>query len=68
MATKLDLSDTNEHDIARVIGRHYGDGAVYMTQDENQLSALSKAISEGFVSEDGFLTRKGRELLVRFGI
>ena len=68
MAIKLDTSDKNERDIARVIGRHYGDGAVYMTQDENQSSALTKAISEGFVSEDGFLTRKGRELLVRFGL
>lgn len=67
MATKYDTPDANELDIARVIGRHYGDGAVYMTQDESQVSALSKAISEGFVSEDGFLTRKGRELLVRFG-
>ena len=67
MAIKYDTPDENELDIARVIGRHYGDGAVYMTQDENQAIALSKAISEGFVSEDGFLTRKGRELLVRFG-
>ena len=67
MATKYDRPDANELDIARVIGRHYGDGAVYMTQDEDQATALSRAISEGFVSEDGFLTRKGREFLVRFG-
>ncbi len=66
MAIKYDTSDANELDIARVIGRHYGDGAVYMTQDDNQATALSKAISKGFVSEDGFLTRKGREFLVRF--
>ena len=66
MVIKYDTPDANELDIARVIGRHYGDGAVYMTQDENQATALSKAISEGFVSEDGFLTRKGREFLVRF--
>ncbi len=67
MATKYDIPDANELDIARVIGRHYGDGAVYMTQDKDQATALSRAISEGFVSEDGFLTRKGREFLVRFG-
>tara|TARA_X000001036_G_scaffold109870_1_gene102929 strand:- start:114 stop:317 length:204 start_codon:yes stop_codon:yes gene_type:complete len=67
VATKYDIPDANELDIARVIGRHYGDGAVYMTQDEDQATALSRAISEGFVSEDGFLTRKGREFLVRFG-
>lgn len=67
MATKYDIPDANESDIARVIGRHYGDGAVYMTQDEDQATALSRAIAEGFVSEDGFLTRKGREFLVRFG-
>jgi hypothetical protein len=67
VAIKHNTPNANESDIARVIGRHYGDGAVYMTQDENQATALSKAISEGFVSEDGFLTRKGRELLVRFG-
>ena len=67
MATKYDIPDAYELDIARVIGRHYGDGAVYMTQDEDQATALSRAISKGFVSEDGFLTRKGREFLVRFG-
>ena len=67
MAIKHNTPNANESDIARVIGRHYGAGAVYKTQDENQATALSKAISEGFVSEDGFLTRKGRELLVRFG-
>ena len=67
MAIKHNKPNANESDIARDIGRLYGDGADYMTQDENQATALSKAISEGFVSEDGFLTRKGRELLVRFG-
>ncbi|GEM_PF-600860 len=58
----------SEIDIARLIGRHYGDGGVYLTQGSRQQETFSRAISGGFVSQEGFLTRKGRELLAQFNL
>ena len=52
--------------IARVIACRYGDGGVYMTPGPARRHALEAAISAGFVSRDGFLTRKGRHLVARF--
>ena len=60
--------DTGLGDIARLIGRHYGDGGVYLVQDERQQDIFSRAISGGFVSCEGFVTRKGRELLAQFNL
>ncbi len=59
-------SGSIEIDIARLIGRHYGDGGIYLSQDGRQQETFSRAISGGFVSSEGFLTRKGRELLAQF--
>lgn len=52
--------------IARVIARRYGDGGVYIPPGPARRDALKAAISAGFVSQDGFLTRKGRQLVARF--
>ena len=62
-------SDT-PHDlaIARVIAHHYGDGGVYLPRIDNRRATLHRAIANGFVSDDGFITRKGRHLLARFEI
>ncbi len=65
MDMRLEPVTINEQTIARVIARHYGDGGVYMPRDAERVDAMQQAISNGFVSEDGFLTRKGRRLLAR---
>lgn len=61
-------SASSEIDIARLIGRHYGDGAIYLSQDGHEQETFSRAISGGFVSSEGFLTRKGRELLAQLNL
>jgi hypothetical protein len=68
LGTKLCDAVPSDIDIARLIGRHYGDGGVYLTQDRNQQETFSRAISGGFVSREGFLTRKGRQLLAQFNL
>ena len=59
-----------EHDqaIARLIARRYGDGGVYVPRQQPRRGVLQDAIDGGFVSEDGFITRKGRRLLARFDL
>ena len=65
MDMQLEPVTISEQIIARVIARHYGDGGVYISRDAEWVDAMKQAITNGFVSEDGFLTRKGRRLLAR---
>ena len=58
-------SVSSEHEIAKVIAHHYGDGGVYLPRTEQRLGTLRRAIAAGFVTPDGFITRKGRRLLAR---
>jgi len=46
----------------RLLANRYGDGLVYLPKSMN-LGVLGDAVVRGFVSEDGFLTRKGRNFL-----
>ena len=55
----------NKRAIARLIARHYGDGGVYLPRSGAGPETLMVAIANGFVSRDGFITRKGRQLLAR---
>lgn len=55
-----------ERAIARLLARRYGDGGIYLPRQTRQPSALRDAIDGGFVSVDGFVTRKGRQLLAQF--
>ncbi|MGE0384518.1 MAG: hypothetical protein AB7Q97_07275 [Gammaproteobacteria bacterium] len=48
-----------------MLGFRFGDGAVYLPQPEYR-STLDLAIREGFVSEEGYVTRRGRALLADF--
>lgn len=51
-----------EPQLAELLSHHYGDGFVYLVSAG--LEALYKlAIKEGYVTDDGYLTRKGRALL-----
>ena len=53
-------------DLARVLSRHYGDGAVYLPRQGARREVLRRAVDRGLVSSEGFITRKGRHLLARF--
>lgn len=47
-----------------MLRHHYGDGDLYLLEGTPE-SVVHKAISMGYVSEDGYLTRKGRDLLTQ---
>lgn len=49
-------------EIARILVYHYGDGTVYLPQG-NSRQLYHAGMLLGYISEDGFLTRRGRELL-----
>jgi hypothetical protein len=71
--TQMDMQNTSnfqdhEQAIARLIARRYGDGGVYVPRQQPRRGALKDAIAGGFVSEDGFITSKGRRLLARFDL
>ncbi|MEM7543630.1 MAG: hypothetical protein AAF384_18880 [Pseudomonadota bacterium] len=50
--------------IAELIAHRYGDGLVYVPRTVRN-GTFRDAINQGFISEDGFVTRKGRRLLAR---
>ncbi len=66
----MDFSDTSKRDelatMAELLAHRYGDGGVYWPRHRGR-DLLTAAIAAGFVSEDGFVTRKGRALLARAG-
>lgn len=59
-----DQLPTVESEFVKLLRHHYGDGIVYLLNGgAKRLYAL--AVKEGYVSDDGYLTRKGRSLLAR---
>lgn len=59
------ILDPFESAIAKLLDHRYGDGIVYEPRDHTRRGLLQAAIAGGFVSEEGFVTRKGRALLAR---
>ena len=55
-----------ENAIAKLLNQRYGDGIVYAPR-ERERDVMQAAIAGGFVSDEGFVTRKGRALLARAG-
>lgn len=54
-----------EPQLAELLSHHYGDGFVYLVSAG--LEAWYKlAVEKGYVSDDGYLTRKGRALLASY--
>ncbi len=51
--------------IVALLRHHYGDGGVYVPEGGARRVFL-EAARLGFVNEDGYLTRRGRELLARY--
>ncbi len=67
MSTADCHAPTPDADIARLLACHYGDGAVYLPSRAGaRRDVLQRAMAAGFVSIDGFITRRGRQLLARF--
>lgn len=63
----MDMTTIFEHDeraIVDLLSHHYGDGGVYLPRNRAR-SLLQAAIARGFVSDEGYVTRKGRALLAR---
>mgnify|MGYP001156672781 CR=1 FL=1 len=56
--------DHIESAIVKLLDHRYGDGIVYEPRHQ-QRGLLQAAIAGGFVSDEGFVTRKGRALLAR---
>ncbi len=53
-----------EQAIAQLLTHRYGDGVVYMPRNGAR-SVFFDAMENGFISDGGFGTRKGRALLAR---
>lgn len=49
-------------EIARMLAYRYGDGTVYLPQGSSR-QLYHAGMLLGYISEDGFITRRGRELL-----
>lgn len=56
---------SSESAIARMLSHRYGDGCVYVPR-EAYSGLFREAVRSGFLSEDGYVTRKGRILLTRY--
>lgn len=61
----LDDTRISETDIVKILNNRFGDGVVYLSKNMPR-RIYSLAVRKGFISEDGYITRKGRTLLARF--
>jgi hypothetical protein len=50
--------------IVKLLAHRYGDGSIYLPKSANR-GLLRDAVNKGLVSEDGYLTRKGRTYLAQ---
>ena len=57
----------NDLELARVLQHRYGDGTVYLPRTGTR-PVLRLCIQLGLISDEGFITRKGRELVARCGL
>ena len=64
-ASATNLDEITESDIAEVLQYRYGDGLVYLTKNQPD-SLYKQAANQGFVDREGYLTRKGRNLLAKY--
>ncbi|MGE0373578.1 MAG: hypothetical protein AB7N24_23735 [Dehalococcoidia bacterium] len=55
-----------ERQLAGLLANRFGDGTLYLARAGHR-GLLDIAIRRGLVSEEGFVTRKGRALLARSG-
>lgn len=61
MQNELEL----EPEIAKLLEHRYGDGMVYLPKQQPQM-LMELAKTNGFVDQEGYLTRRGRSLLAKY--
>jgi hypothetical protein len=61
----LDDTRISETDIVKVLSNRFGDGVVYLSKNMPR-KVYNLAVKRGFISADGYVTRKGRTLLAQF--
>jgi len=61
---RLRQIDPVETQMVEVLRNRYGDGNIYLPQGVSR-QVLAKAVELGYLSEEGYVTRKGRMLLAR---
>lgn len=54
-------------EFARLLSHRFGDGTIYLPAGVPR-QVFSLATHLGYISEDGYLTRKGRDLLSRYHV
>jgi hypothetical protein len=59
------LEATIDRDIIELLANHYGDGSVYLPVGA-ATEVLSIAIENDYISEEGYLTRKGRRFVSQY--
>lgn len=67
--TSMKLADSDTEiklsEIARLLSRHFGDGVVYV-RSASQQPLYDHAVQAGYISREGYLTRRGRLLVARY--
>ncbi len=59
------LTSEPTKELLRLLNNRYGDGTVYLPSGESAALYYS-CIEHGYISEDGFITRQGRELATHY--
>lgn len=57
--------DPSDAQLVTILDHHYGDGVVYIPEN-TPWSLYTFARRLGYISEEGYVTKKGRELLNSF--
>lgn len=65
MDAPVEKVNDGEREIAKVIACRGVDGCVRLLPGDAGSKTLEQAVARGFVSGDGYITRKGRRLLAR---
>ncbi len=55
----------NEIKIANVLKNRYGDGMVYIPENDDHYD-YDFAKDKGFISDEGYITRKGKQLVSKY--
>lgn len=63
----LDETRVSESDIVKILSNRFGDGVVYMSKNMPK-RVYHLAVKRGFISQEGYITRKGRVLLAHTDI
>ena len=57
----------SDFEIVKLLSQRYGDGFVYFMPEENK-DIIKHSRANGFVSDDGYITSYGRQLLAKVSV